>query len=377
MEKPTTYAIPRTAEIRSHRLESGLVVASTFAGCGGSSLGYEWAGMEVRWANEVDPHAALCHRENFPECRLSAQDIRKVLIEDVLADLELRAGQLDVLDGSPPCQGFSTSGNQQVGDPRNLMFWQFIRLLDGLQPRAFIAENVPGMWKGRTHGLFCEVMALLKSKGYVVECRELDAQWLGVPQRRRRLIFIGIREDMGIAPAFPKPLPWRWSVSESCPWIRSTQTNRSFRTIQSPGSLPSPTLLTNDARSDVIAAGHPPIDDPEESAPDLADSVADRESARVPPGGQSDRYFNLFRAHPDEPSPCVMAGGGNRGTAGPIHPFEQRKMSILELRRLCGFPDDFALPGPRARRWKVLGNAVPPPMMREIALTLRKEIFHK
>lgn len=217
------YRVPLLSEVNA--LEShGLTVVSTFAGCGGSSTGYRMAGFKVLLANEYDEHAQTCYMVNKrPWTKLERRDIRSVTAEDIMAATGLQPGELDVLDGSPPCQGFSTAGKRKVGDPRNTLFGDYARLLEGLKPKVFVAENVSGMVKGTMKGIFKEILALLKSKGYRVTCKLLDAQWLGVPQRRQRVIFVGVREDLcqehGVGPVYPKPLPRNYSVREACPWI--------------------------------------------------------------------------------------------------------------------------------------------------------------
>src|SRR5207249_1070705 len=147
-----------------------------------------------------------------------------------LAALGKKAGEIDVLEGSPPCASFSTAGKREKGwgkikaysDTRQRtddLFFEFARLLEGLQPRVFVAENVSGLVKGTAKGFFLRILAALKACGYSVRARVLDAQWLGVPQARQRLIFIGVRADLGTEPIFPKPLPYRYSVREALPQL--------------------------------------------------------------------------------------------------------------------------------------------------------------
>src|SRR5207248_5858022 len=128
----------------------------------------------------------------------------------------LTAGEVDVMEGSPPCASFSTAGKRQAGwgqvrpysDTRQRtddLFFEFARLVRGVRPKVFVAENVSGLVKGTAKGYFKEILRALKGCGYRVEARLLDAQWLGVPQVRQRIIFVGVREDLGVGPAFPKP----------------------------------------------------------------------------------------------------------------------------------------------------------------------------
>lgn len=226
------YRVPSMDEVRAVPW-NGLTVASTFSGCGGSSTGYRMAGYRVLWANEFVPAAQDSYAANMaPYTVLDRRDIRQVLAVEILDAIKMKPGELDLFDGSPPCQAFSTAGQRERGwgkdrdyghgaEPQKNedMFYEFVRLLEGLKPKAFIAENVSGLVKGTAKGYFIEILRRLKACGYRVEARLLDAQWLGVPQSRQRIIFVGVREDVGLAPAFPAPLPYRYSVREACPWL--------------------------------------------------------------------------------------------------------------------------------------------------------------
>jgi DNA (cytosine-5)-methyltransferase 1 len=189
------------------------------------------AGYRVVWANEFVPMAQACHRANFPACHLDGRDVRDVEPRDILAATGFAEGGLDLLDGSPPCQAFSMAGQRARGWGRErayehgatqkneTLFTEYIRILRGLMPRAFVAENVSGLVKGVAKGFFKEILRDLQASGYRVEARLLDAQWLGVPQQRQRIIFQGVRRDLERQPAWPAPLPYRYSVRDALPWL--------------------------------------------------------------------------------------------------------------------------------------------------------------
>jgi site-specific DNA-cytosine methylase len=170
---------------------------SLFAGCGGSSLGYKWAGGHGLAAVEFNANAAETYRLNFPETLMIERDIATVTARELMELTDLRVGELDVLDGSPPCQGFSTAGKRQLDDPRNTLFREYVRLVEGLQPKVFVMENVSGMVKGKMKLVFRTIMETLKATGYTVRCQLLNAMYYGVPQSRERLIWIGVRPDIG------------------------------------------------------------------------------------------------------------------------------------------------------------------------------------
>jgi len=320
------YRVPSMEEIRA-LLWNGLKVASTFAGCGGSSTGYRMAGYRVVWANEFVPIAQESYRANMaPYTILDGRDVRQVQAREILEATGMKEGELDIFDGSPPCQAFSSAGARERGwgkdkvyehgaKQRNEeLFFDYIRLLDGLKPRAFVAENVSGLVRGTAKGYFLDILAALKRCGYRVEARELDAQWLGVPQSRHRIIFIGVREDLNLAPVFPKPLRYRYSTREALPWIgRAVHDTSGQFSLGEFTDKPSPAILTGASHYHVLDG----------------------------------------------------AGEGQR----------RRRFEICEARRLCGFPDDFILKGSYSQQWERLGNSVPPVMMSRIAATLRDQVL--
>jgi DNA (cytosine-5)-methyltransferase 1 len=360
IDKPP-YRVPSMAEIGAIPW-NGRTVVSTFSGAGGSCLGYRMAGFRVAWANEFIPAAAATYRANHPGSILDARDIRGVRPAEVLAAIGMGPGELDILDGSPPCASFSTAGKRQAGwgrvrpysDARQRtddLFFEYARLLEGLRPKAFVAENVSGLVKGSAKGYFLEILGRLKGCGYRVKARVLDAQWLGVPQMRQRLIFVGVREDLGLEPVHPRPLPYRYSVRDALPWITAVQ----------------------HAGNDRIRA--PSGGTYVEAETDMAGYAVGREWDRLGPGGQSDRYFQLVRPALDSPCPTITVEGKKAHAASVCHPTEKRKFSIAELRRICGFPDDFVLTGTYAQQWERLGRAVPPAMMARVAATIRDEVL--
>ncbi len=228
-DKPP-YRVPLMSEIAALPW-NGLTVASTFSGAGGSCTGYRMAGYRVAWANEFLPAAQESYRANHPGSVLDDRDIRLVRPEEILEACGLAVGELDLFDGSPPCQAFSTAGKREKGwgeakqyengarQCNELLFAEYTRLVRGLMPRVFVAENVSGLVKGVAKGYFKEILRDLKACGYRVTARLLDAQWLGVPQARQRIIFVGVREDLGFDPVHPAPLGYRYTVRDALPWI--------------------------------------------------------------------------------------------------------------------------------------------------------------
>lgn len=343
------YRVPLMSEI-SAMPWNGYKVISTFAGCGGSSTGYRMAGFRVLWASEFIDAARETYQANArPGTIVDGRDIREVAVGDILEATCLQPGELDIFDGSPPCASFSTAGKREKGwgtvkaysdkaQCSDDLFFEYARILDGLKPKVFVAENVSGLVKGTAKGYFLQILAALKGCGYQVSARLLDAQWLGVPQARQRLIFVGVRNDLGMAPIHPKPLPYRYSLRDALPDHSMFQ-------------------IEPDA--------------------DISRYAIGAEWDKIGAGGQSKKYFQLVRPDINGPAPTITASAGAASLAGVTHPTEKRKFSIAELRRICGFPDDFILTGTYAQQWERLGRAVPPVMMSHIAATVRDGILSK
>jgi len=305
-------------------------VISTFAGGGGSSLGYKLAGGRVLLAVEWDPKAAACYQANFPETPFYLGDIAALSVEECLQLAGIAPGELDMLDGSPPCQGFSTAGKREVSDPRNSLFREYVRLLRGLQPKAFVMENVSGLVKGAMRPAFREIIRELKASGYQVKCRLLDAKWFGVPQERKRLIWIGAREDLGLVPEHPKAQARPVTVREALA-----------------GCEIGPVPLFNDKYA--------------------------RLWPRVRPGQRADAVlgnagFNgCVKLNPDRPSKTIPKVQTGRGFGTICHWAVPRAISIPEAKRLHSFPDDFIVTGTYQEQWAWIGNSVPPLLSKAIA----------
>lgn len=380
--KPS-YRVPSMAEITAIPW-NGYSAISTFSGCGGSSLGYKMAGFRVLWANEFIPAAQEVYRLNHPDTILNTKDIRQIEPDEILEAINMQPGQLDLFDGSPPCASFSTAGKREAGwgkvkkysDTKQRtddLFFEYARLVRGVQPKVFVAENVSGLVKGTAKGYFLEILAALKDCGYNVTAKLLDAQWLGVPQMRQRVIFMGVRKDLSAKAAYPRPLPYRYSVRDAIPWIVAQGDNAGFGGgAMRPATEPSPTIGTGTQSGN---GRYPPS--LVEAATDISRYAIGEEWDRIGAGGQSDKYLQLSRPLINGQSGTITAEGGNPSKAGVTHPTEKRKFSIAELKRICAFPDDFQLTGTYVQQWERLGRAVPPVMMSHIAATIRDEILCK
>lgn len=323
-------------------------VVSTFAGCGGSSTGYVWAGGKVLLAVEWDDNAVETYRLNYPDTDIYHGDIAALSVDEVLERTGLQPGKLDVFDGSPPCQGFSTAGKRMIDDPRNQLFREYIRLLRGLRPKVMVMENVSGMVKGKMKLLFAEILTELKASGYNVKARLLNAKYLGVPQSRERMIFIGVRNDLGIEPSHPKPQTRPITVGQA--WRNISQ------------QVPDYLYLDTETKLGSIAHKIP----------------FGKTAATITGSG-----FNVNRLGYNTVCPTITKPGwGVNSFNGQIHPNARRKITTAELIRLASFPDCYSFG--QVNNFKTwteaytrIGNSVPPRMMQYIAEHIRDEILSK
>jgi len=368
------------------RAASAPTVASTFAGAGGSSLGYAMAGFREVLAVEWDASAAATFAANFPEVPVWRGDVRELSAEEFLERCGTGAGKLDVLDGSPPCQGFSTAGKREFFDPRNQLYNEFVRLVGGARPRAFVMENVSGMVKGKMKAAFADATRKLKAEGYRVRVKLLDAQWLGVPQSRKRLIWVGIREDLGVEPRHPAsfgpPLSLADAIWDLLPGVAGQVSpfERKEFVAASRNELHGNKWKPSGWSTPTVTGSRPPVVRVEASGggymkgrgwdggrprgaalPTRPPTLAVRSGLRTRGGLGSDERDG------GADSPSHSLGASPSDSSGGEY---CRPLTVRECARVQSFPDRFWLPD-GAKGYRQVGNSVPPLMMRAIALAVR------
>lgn len=310
------------------------LVISIFAGCGGSSLGYKLAGFKELLAIDFEKNAVETFALNFPDVPVWQKDIKEVTGKEIMDFCKLKKGELDVFDGSPPCQGFSTAGKRNLNDSRNDLFKEYCRLVKELQPKVFVMENVSGMIKGTMKGKFLEIFAELKACGYNVKCKLMNAMWYDVPQSRERLIFIGVRKGFDVEITFPS-------------------INKKFITCkQAIGDLPVGEKGKHALQ--VINAWYK--SKPGQALRDAVSYVG---------------CFQSCRLDPNKVSPTLIKSHRH------WHYLVPRQLSDRELLRICSYPDSFNLLGTNQEKKNRVGNSVPPLMMKAIALHIKENILSK
>lgn len=374
-----------------------------FCGAGGITLGLMNAGFEVVFASDISPACAATHQRNFPSVRFHHGDIQQLDGGDVLRQLGLVPGELDLLIGGPPCQGFSILGQRQLDDPRNGLFGEFIRVAGEMRPKAIVIENVPGL--ATLHGgvILEWIGHSFRELGYNVECAELLAAQYGVPQMRWRMFFVAWRNDLGLTPiGFPQPTHGRLGIGDLVP-------NRTVTKEQSDGFL-----TIRDAIGDL-----PPVNSGEQTTsydrppqgayqeamrrfagPSLHNHYAPRLSAvniqriqhlqpgqdwrdlpreLLPAGMQrallKDHTRRFRRMTWDGVARSIITRFRDPKSGEYSHPEQTRTISIREAARIQSFPDWFVFEGTNTEQYDQVGNAVPVLLARAVAEHIKRALY--
>lgn len=317
-------------------------VISTFAGCGGSSLGYHWAGFKELLAIDFDKNSVETFKLNFPDVPCWQRDIKTVTADEILRFCNIKPGELDIFDGSPPCQGFSTAGKRKLTDERNDLFLDFVRLIEGLQPKVFLMENVSGMIKGGYKGKFNEILRTLKAIGYNVKVKLMNAMWYEVPQSRERLIFIGVRNDLGIEPSYPEPMKYFITFKDATKDIDNFTDRELPEVLKKIGKLQPEIWSTKPTIYKKIKGN-------------LAGS------------------FSLKWALMNKPLGTIPKS--EISLTGIVHPNRERYLNIDELKVCASFPKDYKFTD-RKNGCERIGNAVMPKFMYHIAKHIKENILY-
>lgn len=323
-------------------------IISLFAGAGGLDLGFEKAGFNVIWANEFDKDIWETYEKNHKNTILDKRSI-----------VDIKASEIpdcDGIIGGPPCQSWSEAGSLRgINDKRGQLFYDFIRILEAKQPKFFLAENVSGMLLERHSKALENIKEMFKQSGYRLSLQLLNASDFDVPQDRKRIFFVGIREDLNFKFEFPKPLKNKVTLEQAIA----------------------------DLKSSVVAAKD--------------GNKTNRENCVVPnheymTGGFSSMFMSRNRVRSwDEQSFTIQAGGRH----APLHPqapkmklVEQnirvfvpgkenlyRRLSIRECARIQTFPNNFIFYYHHvAAGYKMIGNAVPVNLAKHLAISIKSQI---
>ena len=346
-------------------------VISTFAGGGGSSTGYRLAGGKILCINEFVEEARNTYAQNYPNTPILPDDIKELTGQDLLTAANIGVGEVDILDGSPPCSAFSMAGavvqggghskgfgkTKKYSDGKKVeniedLFFEFLRVAEEIKPKVIVAENVAGLMMGEAKQYYYKITNTFEKIGYDVSSMVLDSSHYGVPQTRKRVIFIAVREDvteaigltfMNIAGIFPDKFTDAITCGDAFSDLEYDEEEIKMLTEKFAKG------------SHFETASKMPLD------PEKVLTGCD-----FHPKGH---HFNMKRISRHKPSPTITASGGC------IHWSEMRKLALCESRRAMSLPDDFKLTGKWEQRSERMGRMVPPLMMKAVADAIYERVL--
>lgn len=324
--------------------QNGIKVMTTFSCGGGSSMGYKLAGCDVIAANDIDKEMAYHYKLNHSPKHYFLMPIRDLLTADLPSELF----ELDILDGSPPCSTFSTAGNRekdwgkekhfregQANQVLSDLFFDFLDVADYLKPKVIIAENVKGMIKGNAKGYCKLVIARLVEMGYQPQLFLLNAADCGVPQRRERVFFCAVRNDVSNK---------KLELSPNEKWISAGEATSDLQ------------VLTDDEIKNTK---------PTQNVIDrwlLTKKGDNFQKANKKINNKHDSWFNRIRVDNTLPSNTLTG----HSDADLYHWDDCRKFTLREIKRLGSFPDDYQTRTEKIGKY-MIGMSVPPKMTEVVA----------
>lgn len=328
-------------------------VISLFSGCGGLDLGFEKAGFDIPIANEFDSTIYETFKLNHPNTRLIEGDIRKV-DDSVFEEI----GEIDGIIGGPPCQSWSEAGALRgIDDDRGKLFFEYIRILKAVKPKFFLAENVSGMLANRHNEAVQHILELFDSAGYDVTLTLVNAKDYGVAQERKRVFYIGFRKDLGIVFKFP---------------VGSTVDDKSKITLRD---------IIWDLQETAVPAGSKnhhnmaAVNNNEYFTGAYSPIFMSRNRVK----GWNEQAFTVqasgrqCQLHPQAPKMVKVGKNDCRFVEGKESLY--RRMTVREVARVQGFPDDFRFVYDCVNDgYKMIGNAVPVNLAFEIATSIRQQL---
>lgn len=346
-------------------------VIDLFAGVGGLSLGFEKKGFDVVLANEYDASIAASYIANHKNTKMIVGDITSLDLEDTFGKL---AGTIDVVIGGPPCQGFSQKGQRKtIHDERNFLFKYYVSVVELVNPKYFVMENVPNLLTAEGGYFRHEIEELFNKLGYSLEYGVLNASDYGVPQNRRRAVIIGKLD--GDAPKLPVPKRndvTIWDAISDLAYLESGEGSEE-QEYKYPAESDYEKMLRKDSSKlfNHRATKHSPL--------------ALERLALIPPNAgrevlpeehltKSIYSGTWTRMKKDEISVTITTRFDTPSSGKFTHPFLNRAITVREAARIQSFPDNFHFVGNKGSQMKQVGNAVPPLLAAAIAEVIMNDI---
>lgn len=329
-------------------------IISLFSGCGGLDLGFEKAGFEIPVANEFDPTIYETFKINHPKTKLIEGDIRNISEDDFPEDV-------DGIIGGPPCQSWSEAGALRgIEDQRGQLFFDYIRVLRKTQPKFFLAENVSGMLANRHSDAVKNILKMFDESNYNVSLTLVNAKDYGVAQERKRVFYIGFRKDLNVNFIFPEGSTKDDSKKIT---LRDIIWDLQFTAVPSGlNNKHNPKAINN---NEYFTGAYSPIFMSRNRVKSW-----DEQAFTVQASGRQ------CQLHPQAPKMVKVGTNDCRFVKGKEDLY--RRMTIREVARVQGFPDNFKFIYDSTNdAYKMIGNAVPVNLAYEIALAIKKTLYEQ
>lgn len=346
-------------------------VIDLFAGVGGLSLGFEMCGFDVVLANEYDESIAAAYKANHQNTNMIVGDITSLDLEETFGPY---SGKVDVVIGGPPCQGFSQKGQRKtIHDERNFLFKYYVKVVELVQPKYFVMENVPNLLTAENGYFRHEIEKLFNDMGYYLTLGVLNASDYGVPQNRRRAVIIGKRGAP--APELPKPFESRTTIWDAISDLAFLSSGEGSETQSYPN--PPESDYQRQLRGDTeVLSNH--------VATKHSDLALER-LAMIPPNAgrevlpeehltKSIYSGTWTRMRKEEISVTITTRFDTPSSGKFTHPYLHRAITVREAARIQSFPDDFVFTGNKSSQMKQVGNAVPPLLAKAVASVIMNDI---
>lgn len=344
-------------------------IADLFAGVGGLSLGFEQAGFDVAFAVEFDKDIAEAYEKNHAGTTMYNADISKLDPNQLLK----RHGRVDVIVGGPPCQGFSQKGKRlSVNDDRNFLFRQYVRFVEVFRPKFFVIENVPNIITTANGYFKDEIIKAFSALGYDVKADVFDVSEYGVPQQRRRAVFIGqIKKNVV---AFPRPTGKRVTVNDAISDMPSLESGEGIDVT--PYKIPPANEYQRKMRKGMRGG----VKNHQATA---HSAIAITRMKMIPKGMGKEvlppehRTKSIYsgtwcRLIEDDIAATITTRFDTPSSGRFTHPTQNRCITVREAARIQSFPDSFVFYGTKTSQMKQVGNAVPPIFANAIAKEILK-----
>ncbi|MDS3856922.1 DNA cytosine methyltransferase [Staphylococcus hominis] len=340
-------------------------ILDLFCGAGGLSLGFQNAGFDIYGGVEWDPNAMNTHTYNFNTHFHYSGDISEIS-DDIIRDSLMN---IDGVIGGPPCQGFSSANRylKEEEDPRNKLFFQFLRFIQIIKPKFFVIENVPGILTRDNGYAKNKILEITENLNYKVEVQVLSSEDYGVPEVRKRAFFVGIRDDINVTFDFSKikPIFGKTTVRDAIGDLIELENKSNFNTLLGVNRTPIQEYYFDETSMQI--ENHEPSKHNEKVVERIKHVSQGGNWKEVPPElwdtQRNNRHSSAYRRLDlNKPSITIDTGHMNY-----FHPIFHRVPTVRESARIQSFKDSFVFYGSKTQQYRQVGNAVPPILAQAIA----------